>query len=136
MSISSVITLGYGQGAKFIPTLGYLSGTAPAPTGVVLLGGKDYPTHYLTPADRYREEEYHRSIKAKKLALAEVEKEIADAEKRKEKERKAKKAAANAVIEAMLQEEINVLRMERVRLMRLIDDEETILVLLLSLPFH
>lgn len=32
MSIASVITLGYGQGVQFLPTIGYLAGDSVAPT--------------------------------------------------------------------------------------------------------
>lgn len=38
MSISSVITLGYGQGVNFLPTLGYSSGAAPPPTPTITGG--------------------------------------------------------------------------------------------------
>jgi hypothetical protein len=50
--------------------------------------------------------------------------------------RRRKAALTRAALEAAtLREQINALRMERVRLMRLIDDEEATLVLLLSMPF-
>lgn len=115
---------------------------AAPPPSVVLLGGGPGKKHhsYLTPYSKYREEEYKRSIAEKRTSLAEINKEIADAEALKQDELRAARLALNAAeeaaLEAQLQEEINVLRMERVRLMRLIDDEETILVLLLCLPLH
>lgn len=79
--------------------------------------------------------------------LRRIENEITEAEQRKlealaqqeqlQTTRKYKNAAKKrAVLEATLQDEINALLVEKMRLIRLIDDEESILVLLLSLPFH
>jgi hypothetical protein len=72
-----------------------------------------------------------------------IDEEIAQTEKR-DSEREARIAkrqfeeisALQAELEAQLQEKINGLRMERIRLMRRIDDEEAILALLLSMPLH
>lgn len=111
--------------------------------GLQLLGGGP-GTVYHSPYSKYREEEYQRKLKEHAAELKQVDKEIADAERRKQEELaelRAKRLARNAAkkiaaTEAALQEQINVLRMERVRLMRLMQDEEAILVLLLSLPLH
>lgn len=52
MSISAVITLGYGQGAQFIPTLGYLPGAElPAPEG-----GAFYPPNKRKKSRRVEQE--------------------------------------------------------------------------------
>lgn len=83
-------------------------------------------------------------IAKKRVELAQIENKISEAEKRKlaaQKRAKAKLLAEKsakklAALEASLQEEINVLRIQLVRLMRFIDDEEAILVLLLSQPLH
>jgi hypothetical protein len=100
---------------------------------------------YVLPYHKYREEEYQRSVIERKAELERVEQELALAEERKREEEialakrqldEAVYAAELAALEARLQDEINRLRMERVWLMRLIDDEEAILVLLLSGPLH
>lgn len=44
MSISAIVTRGYGRGIKFIPTRGYLSGT-PTPTPAII-GGHFLPDHH------------------------------------------------------------------------------------------
>lgn len=146
MSISSVITLGYGQGVNFIPTLGYLSGAAPVTQQSAVPTRPDKEGHSYVPySDRLREEEYQRSIKQAREEVRELEEEIALAEERRKEaaemlatakaaKRQRKAAKEAAALEAMLQQEIEALRKEQVRLMRFIDDEETALVLLLSLP--
>lgn len=77
------------------------------------------------------------TIKERKIELARVEEEISEAEIRKQEQvlalqndRKKQKK-----LEKQLQEEINVLVIQRAQLIRLIDEEEAILVLLMSLPF-
>ena len=121
-------------------------GSPPAPSpspDPELLGGKDYS--YTTPYSRYREEEYkRRTAEEKRAVIEEIDDKIAEAESRRLaaiKRSKARLLAENAAIklaalEVTLQEEINRLRIERAWLMRLIDDEEAMLVLLMSLPFH
>lgn len=106
-------------------------------------GGKPY--NYQLPYHKYREDELQRQRLAEKRAdLKRVESELAQAEADRQKKLasakkrlEAKNAAKQlAALEAQLQEEINRLRNERIWLMRLIDDEEAMLVLLLSLPLH
>lgn len=144
MSVSSVITLGYGQGVQFIATLGYLPGTNPTPSpDPLLLGGGPGYRRYKSYAE-LREEYELRTAEEKRVELKRIDEEIAEAEKRRlaalrrsKAKLLAEKAALRLVkLESDLREEINRLRMERVWLMRMIDDEEAILVLLCSLPFH
>ncbi len=81
--------------------------------------------------------ELYRDEKAKRDALAEINKEIAVIE-RKEKPLK-RKAKRNTDAEAALlalQVEINALRLEREALLRMIDDEEAMFVLLAANPFN
>jgi hypothetical protein len=96
-----------------------------------LLGGKDYS--YVRPHDKHREEEYQRKkIADAKAKLRRVEEELADAEARKlEAQANAKRKAAlkAAALQAQLEEEISRLRNERVWLMRLIDEEEALLII-------
>lgn len=116
---------------------------------LVLLGGgpgrerEDYI--YNPDVFRHKQEELKRkTLEEKRLELKRIEKELAESEGAKQeklamaKEKfRAKNAAKKlAALEASLQEEINRLRIERVWLMRLIDDEEAILVLLLTWPLH
>lgn len=112
-----------------------------------LLGGgpgEEEHYHYHPSYARLREEAQQKKIAEHRAELQRVENAIAEAEKAKQEQlaaakekRKAKNAAKKlAALEASLQEEINRLRIERVWLMRLIDDEEAILVLLLSWPLH
>lgn len=117
-----------------------ISGGAQAPvdSGVTLLGGGGY----VYPYERLREEEYKKKT-AQQAELQRVSKELAEAEQRqreiagKSAQAEARKTARKlAALEASLQEEINALRIERVRLMRRIDDEEAAIALLLSSPFH
>lgn len=145
MSISAVVTRGYGQGLKYIAVRGYASRTSPtpppAPAVILLGGGPGNPHHYHAPYSAYKEAQY---LAEKRAELERIDDEIAQAEhrrlaalKRAQAKLVAEKAAKKlAATEATLQKEINRLRIERVWLMRLIDDEEAILVLLLSQPFH
>lgn len=122
------------------------SWTRTASSGPTLLGGKAYG--YRTPYSQHEEEEYQRKkLENTHAELQRLDNEIAlsEREQREAREKLAqaseqkrqKKAAKELVaLEASLQEEINRLRMERVWLIRRIDDEEAILLLLLSLPFH
>lgn len=121
-----------------------------------LLGGKAYfgktfpGTHtkeysYLSPYVKYESEQYElakKYAKAKELAdeiaLAEtrkkeVAKNLLDAKESKRKNKAVKQLMA---LEATLQDGINVLRIQREQLMRFIQEEEAILVILLSSPFN
>lgn len=121
---------------------------APAPPvdDLVLLGGKAYDTlpHYQKRPYYNYSKEYERLELAEKHAeLRRIDDELATAERAQQaKATEYAKLEANnaakelAALEAQLQEEINRLRMERVWLMRLIDDDEAILVLLLSSPLN
>lgn len=113
---------------------------APAPEVVLLGGGPGYERHDSFHAFQFRQEELRRqSIAEKQFELKKIDDELAEAEgKRLEAIAKsqaklmAKNAAKRlAALEASLQQEINRLRMERVWLMRRIDDEECMLVLLM-----
>lgn len=83
--------------------------------------------------DRYIEQER----KAKQEALEQLNKEIAVIE-RKEKPliRKAKRDTGAEIKLLALREEINALRLEREALLRMIDDEEAIFILLAATPFN
>lgn len=105
---------------------------------VALLGGKAYS--YKTPYTSYREEEYQKQkIAEQKNNLRLIEQQIAEAERKRlealaesKRERLARKAAKElAALEAMLQGEINRLRIARAWLIRRIDDEEAILILIM-----
>lgn len=98
---------------------------------------------YVHPYQAYKEKEYQR-LKAEELRaeLKRVDDELAEAERlrveklEEQRKLKARNAAKKlAALEAQLQEEINRLRIERVWLMRRLDDEEAALVLMLA-PFH
>lgn len=110
----------------------------PTSDGLVLLGGGPGEPHRKHWEDEYQRSraavvQHHAELKLIDNKLAEAE----QARKEAREQLKAKKAAKKlAALEATLQEEINRLRMERVWLIRLIDDEEAILVLLLSWPLH
>lgn len=97
---------------------------------------------YVHPYQAYREKEYERqTAEEKRQALQQIEDDLRDAELAKQEQlaeaRAQEKAAFEmAALEAQLQEEINNLRMERDWLMRLMDDEEAIFVLLAMQPFH
>lgn len=97
---------------------------------------------YVHPYQAYREKEYERqTAEEKRQALQRIEDDLRDAELAKQEQlaeaRTQEKAAFEmAALEAQLQEEINNLRMERDWLMRLIDDEEAIFILLAMQPFH
>ena len=93
---------------------------------ITLGGGYSYAPAY----QRYREEEYQRKTLAeKRAALQQIEDEIAQAEL-------AALEAAREMALIALQDEINRLRMERAWLMRQIDDEEAVIVLMLASPLH
>jgi hypothetical protein len=126
----------------------YDFGSSPTPTPtptptVELLGGKAYPARhsYVTPYQKHQEETYQ---KDKRENLARIEEELAYAERdRLEKiaeaaaARKAKKAARELAVAGLkLQQEINRLRTERAWLIRQMDDEEALLLLLMTLPLH
>ena len=88
---------------------------------------------YKMPYFEYKEAEYQRQKTAKlKKELVSLDREIAEAEKQKLLELQAKNAAEQAALEALLQEQIDRLRIERIWLMRRIDDEECILILMLK----
>jgi hypothetical protein len=97
---------------------------------------------FLHPYIKLRDDEYREAELQKELER--VNDEIAaeqarlDALNALEAEKAAYAAAEAEQLKtlAMLQDEINALRMERARLIRLIDEEEAALVLLMSLPFH
>lgn len=94
---------------------------------------------YQTATDRHKEEQYqHSKIAQHREELQRVDDELADAARKQQEiadnlsKRQAKKAAKQlAALEASLQGEINRLRIERVWLMQRIDDEESILILML-----
>lgn len=92
----------------------------------------EYSYHpYLAIAEKRAE------VKRIDTEIAETERKKLAAHKRARAKLMAEKAAKKlAALEATLQEEINRLRIERAWLMRRIDDEEAILVLLLTQPFH
>lgn len=89
---------------------------------------------FLHPYVKYRDEEYLREqreeLKRKELELAEAERKKLEALAQVEAD------AVSAATQALLEQGINRLRMERDWLMRQIDDEEAILVLMMSRPFH
>lgn len=82
---------------------------------------------------------YHREQerKARQKALEELNKEIVIIE-RKEKPliKKAKRNTEAEIKLLALQDEINALRLEREALIRMIDDEEAIFILLAATPFN
>jgi len=137
MSVASLVTRGLAFGG--IPALvthGLVSSAAAvADTG--LLGGKAYSFSY--GLDRHREELRRRdNDTAKRLAEAErrLEEQRADTKRRKEELRfNQNLARQQQALEAAIREEISRILMERAALIRLIDDEEAALVLLMSLPF-
>lgn len=108
----------------------------------ILLGGgpgEDRHYHYHPSYSQLREEAQRLELKRidDELALAEKLKQgardaYADARTAREAKKAAKKAAA---LEASLQAQINALRIERERLIRLIE-EEAIIALLLCSPFN
>lgn len=141
MSIGAILTQGLGSfgSPSLIITQGLLPG---AVAGDVLLGGGDRYS-YTSPYSRYQEEEYQKkTAAAKRAALKAVEDELAEAERQRKKqlararELVTEKALAKlAAQEAKTLDEINRLRMERAWLIRRLDDEEAVLILMLSLPF-
>jgi len=110
----------------------------PSSTDPGWLGGGGYTYHspHVDYQNRIRQEQEDLRAINKELALAEQKR--AEAERllaqKTARQRQMKAARLLAAQEASLLEEINVLRMERVRLMRLIDDEEAMLVILMSRP--
>lgn len=116
---------------------------ASTPSGPVLLGGGPGKEreHVVNPhAFQYRQEQLRRkALEAKQDELKRIDDEIAEAEKRRLaalKRSQAKLLAENAakklaVLEASLQDEISRLLAERVWLIRQIDDEECLLILLM-----
>lgn len=139
MSVSTIVTQGFGSfgNVNLVPTLGF--GVASASSG--LLGGKAYSYH--TPYSKYKEEEFQKkTAEAKRAALREIDQELAEAERlrklqlAKAERLKTEKALAKlAAEEIKTLNEIDRLRTERAWLIRRIDEEETILVLLMSMPF-
>lgn len=119
-----------------------IDGAVP-PSVELLGGGPGYEKEevYNPHAFQYRQQELQqRKIAEHRAALQIIDDELAEAERlkqeklAKQRERlQAKKAAKQlAALEAQLQEEINRLRMERVWLMRQIDDEECILIMMIK----
>lgn len=112
-----------------------------------LLGGGPGEDHH---GKRFRsyQENWQFDLEEGRARLKEVEQELSEAEQLKQSRlkeerirlkalREEKTAAMEmAALEASLQEEISRLRMERVWLMRIIDDEEAIIAILLSYPLH
>lgn len=94
---------------------------------------------YNTPYQKHIEEFKRRDEEeARKLAAAErrLEEHRAEQARRKEELRFNRNLAREQqALEAAIREEINRILFERAALVRLIDDEEVALVLLLSLPF-
>lgn len=114
--------------------------------GDILLGGgpgDEYHRRHKS-YEHLREEDFHKRLAERHARLELIDDEIAQAEERKKIAHQravsklvAKNAAKKlAALEARLQEEISRLRNERVWLMRLIDDDEAMLVILMSMPFH
>lgn len=89
----------------------------------------------------YQKPEYQRkTLEEKRLELQRIDEEIAQAEQAKLDKLATEDIAAENVMRELtmiaLQDEINRLRTERVWLMRLVDDEEAIMALLLTMPLH
>ena len=141
MSISSVITLGYGHGVNFIPTLGYLSGEAPTPSPEPEpSGGGGYT--YITPYQRLQSEEYQREkIKKAKTDLDRLENVLRETERQKALAAESanlarQKQALNRALQLEAKEreyldEINRLLMVRGELMRRIRSDEEFLVIII-----
>lgn len=102
---------------------------------------------YVYPYQRYKQkkakEDYEKlKLEEQRAELERVEQELAEAKEGQKqlrvdtrKEKKAELQAAIAASEAY-QQEIDRLSQERALLMRMIDDEEAIFVLMSSNPFH
>ncbi len=142
MSISTIVTQGFGSfgSVNLVPTLGFgVSAAVEQDNG--LLGGKAYS--YQSPYDRLREEEYQKKKLAEKYAqLKRAEQELKEAEAERKRQiakaqrLKTERALAKLAAEELATlQEIDRLRMERAWLIRLIDEEEAILVILMTLPF-
>jgi len=137
MTIAALVTRGRGfGGVPALVTHGWVStGAAAADTG--LLGGKAYSFSY--GLDKHRQELIRRDEDtAKRLAEAErrLEEQRAETKRRKDELRfNQNLAREQQALEAAIREEITRILFERAALIRLIDDEEAALVLLMSLPF-
>lgn len=98
--------------------------TPPEPDDGLLGGGGYVPGH-----QKHREELQRNKLAEKQAKLNALNEELA--ERQRLLDAQAKEDAEQAAIEAMLQEEIRRLRIERALLMHRINEEETILVLLI-----
>lgn len=144
MALTQLTPGGWG-GGLYGSFAGRSPAPPPAPTLVLLGGGpgEEYHRRHKSYGE-LREDSIQQRLAGARLELKRIDEKIAEDEARRlaaQKRAKAKlladKAAKKLVaLEATLQEDINRLRMERVWLMRLIDDEEAVLVLLLSWPLH
>lgn len=110
------------------------AGTTTQPSG----GWYIYPTPRIDALKNLKLSEKRRQLKRIDNEMA-----LRAREANRLEERKALAAHIEAALEAeqetqiaLLKQEINRLRMERVWLMRIIDDEEAVLALLLSTPLH
>lgn len=115
------------------------NGAAPNPDNGWMGGPKD-GYHYHSPHQKAKEEEYQRRKLEALLAdkrrldneIAEAEaKRLAELAKLRAKKLAAKKKAALEAIQLALLEEINLLRTQRAALIQRINEEESILVILL-----
>lgn len=100
---------------------------------------------YNPDAFRRRQDQLrHQSLEEKRAELKRIDDELTIAEQKKQallaksEEANRQEQAINEMmaLEAVFQEEINRLRIERIWLMRLLDDDEAMLVILLRRPFH
>lgn len=114
-------------------------GTPPEPDNGWMGGPKD-GWHYHSPYQKTKEEQYQRERIAKlKAEQQRLDDEIAEAEARRlaelaklqAKRLAAKKRAALEAIQSELLEQINLLRIQRAALIQRINEEESILVILL-----
>ena len=86
---------------------------------------------YIPAHQAYTEEKQREKIAQARAELSRVNEELAEAERNKElAQRKARKKAALAALQARLEAEISRLRIERIGLMRRIDEEEAILIMM------
>jgi hypothetical protein len=140
MSIPSIVVRGRGFGG--IPALvthGLESSTTPTPTPTPsgLLGGggplrKHHNYSYIAPYQKYREES-----EALDRERASVEREAEDRRKKLSEEIEQTEILSRQLdaLDIRTREEINRLLAEKAALVRRIDDEEALLVLMLSNPF-
>lgn len=97
---------------------------------------------FVHPYQLLKQDEYKRRAKEHRESLAQLDAQLQAVERQELlAQQQAEQAEAARLdelkeIEATLREQINRLRMERAWLMRIIDDEETAMVLLLSMPLH